>query len=459
MTGFKITGGRKLKGSITTNTSKNGAVCMMVASLLNEGETVLHRIPKIEEVYRYKELMESMNVEVVWVNEKTKQVAKNIEEEKHYTSLKIKIKKGGINLKKLDKDVANKIRSFTFVGALIHSFKKFNWPNSGGCKMGERTVAAHKYGLEYFGIDIKTKESFYEIKWKGKNLIPAESIPMYESSDTGAINLLIAAAKIKGETTIKFAPQNYQVLDVVYLLERFGVKVDVLAANTFKIIGVEKINCDVEHFNSEDPIDAMFFITSSIVTNSNLTIKNAPINFLELELEKLKRMNVKFAISKKYLSKNRKTNLVNIKIFSRNENNKNERLVALYDKIHTAPFPAINNDNLPFFVPIATLAEGITLIHDWTWENRAIYFMELNKLGADLRLADQHRVYINGVKELKANEIVCPPALRPAAIILVTMLASKGVSILRNVYSIKRGYQDIAERLNKIGAKIEVLKD
>jgi len=85
--------------------------------------------------------------------------------------------------------------------------------------------------------------------------------------------------------------------------------------------------------------------------------------------------------------------------------------------------------------------------------------MELNKLGGDLRLADQHRVYINGVNELKANEIVCPPALRPAAIILVAMLAAKGVSILRNVYSIKRGYEDIAERLNKIGAKIEVLKE
>jgi UDP-N-acetylglucosamine 1-carboxyvinyltransferase len=456
MTGFKITGGRKLKGSISTNTSKNGAVCMMVASLLNDGETILHRIPKIEEVFRYKELMESMNVEVKWINEKTKEIAKNTEEEKYCTSLKIKIKKGGINLKNLDKDVANKIRSFTFVGALIHTFKKFSWPNSGGCKMGERTVAAHKYGLEYFGIDINTKESFYEIKWKDKKLTPAESVPMYESSDTGAINLLIAAAKIKGETNIKFAPQNYQVLDVVYLLEKFGVKVEMLATNTFKITGVEKINCNVEHFNSEDPIDAMFFITSSIVTNSNLTIKNAPIDFLELELEKLKRMNVKFNISKKYLSKNGKTDLVDIKIFSRN---KNQKLIALYDKIHTAPFPAINNDNLPFFVPIATLAEGITLIHDWTWENRAIYFMELNKLGADLRLADQHRVYINGVKELKANEIVCPPALRPAAIILVAMLAAKGMSTLRNVYSIKRGYEDIAERLNKIGAKIEILKN
>ena len=322
--------------------------------------------------------------------------------------------------------------------------------------MGERTVAAHKYGLEYFGIEIKTKENNYEIKWKDKNLYPSESIAMYESSDTGAVNLILAAAKVKGETIIKFAPQNYQVLDVVYLLEKFGVKIEILASNTFKVHGIEKINVNVEHYNSEDPIDAMFFIASAIVTNSNLIIKNAPIDFLLLELEKLKRMGVKFSLSKRYLSKNGITNLIDIKILARN---RSEKLTALHDKIHTAPFPAINNDNLPFFVPIAALSDGITLIHDWTWENRAIYFMELNKLGADLRLADQHRVYINGVQELKANDIVCPPALRPAAIILVAMLSAKGVSILRNVYSIKRGYEDISERLNKIGAKIEVLKE
>jgi UDP-N-acetylglucosamine 1-carboxyvinyltransferase len=184
---------------------------------------------------------------------------------------------------------------------------------------------------------------------------------MYESSDTGAVNLILAAAKVKGETVIKFAPQNYQVLDVVYLLEKFGVKIEILSSNTFKVHGIEKINVNVEHYNSEDPIDAMFFIASAIVTNSNLTIKNAPIDFLLLELEKLKRMGVKFSLSKRYLSKNGITNLIDIKILARNGN---EKLIALHDKIHTAPFPAINNDNLPFFVPIAALSDGITLIHD-----------------------------------------------------------------------------------------------
>jgi UDP-N-acetylglucosamine 1-carboxyvinyltransferase len=134
------------------------------------------------------------------------------------------------------------------------------------------------------------------------------------------------------------------------------------------------------------------------------------------------------------------------------------KLKAPADKIHALPYPGINSDNLPFFVPIATLAEGQTLIHDWMWENRAIYFTELNRLGAQITLADPHRAFITGPTKLKAAQVVCPPALRPAMIILIAMLAAPGTSILRNVYSISRGYEDVAARLNSIGAKIEVMK-
>jgi UDP-N-acetylglucosamine 1-carboxyvinyltransferase len=117
----------------------------------------------------------------------------------------------------------------------------------------------------------------------------------------------------------------------------------------------------------------------------------------------------------------------------------------------------LQNDSLPFFVPIVIKASGTTLIHDWTWENRAIYFTELNKLGAKITLADPHRVFIEGPTKLKGAQIICPPALRPSASIFIAMLGAEGTSILRNIYSISRGYADIAARLNSIGAKIEVL--
>jgi UDP-N-acetylglucosamine 1-carboxyvinyltransferase len=430
---FRVEGGRKLSGTIVTNTSKNGAINMMVAALINNGTTTLHGIPHIEEVYRYKELLESVGVKIRWVHDDTA----------------LEITPGTkLSFNKINKEVAARIRSFTFAGAFIHYTDTFNLPHSGGCKMGERTVASHKYALSYLGVSVETKENHYVVTHK--KLARNESIPLYESSDTGAITAILAAAKIPGTTTIKFAPPNYQVQDVCFLLERYGVKIDGIGTTTLTVHGKSDINMYVEHHNSEDPIESMFFISAAIVTKSTLTISRAPIEFLELELEKLKRMGQKFKLSKEYLSLNKRTKLVDITIFP-------SKLTAPHEKIHAQPFPGINNDNLPFFVPIALVAQGQTLIHDWTWENRAIYFTELNRLGADIKLLDPHRALIAGPSRLRGAQIVSPPALRPTAIILIAMLAAEGTSLLRNVYSIKRGYADIAERLNSIGAKITVL--
>jgi UDP-N-acetylglucosamine 1-carboxyvinyltransferase len=193
------------------------------------------------------------------------------------------------------------------------------------------------------------------------------------------------------------------------------------------------------------------FISACIVTDSKLTITRCPIDFLALELEKLTRMNLKFKILKKYYSYNGRTKLVDIEIFP-------SKLIALIDKIHSNPYPGINIDNLPFFVPIAIKAKGQTMIHDWVYENRAIYFTELNRLGANIALADPHRIYINGGTKLKPAQVVCPPALRPSMVILISMLGAEGTSILRNVYMINRGYEEIAKRLNSIGADIKILK-
>jgi UDP-N-acetylglucosamine 1-carboxyvinyltransferase len=119
----------------------------------------------------------------------------------------------------------------------------------------------------------------------------------------------------------------------------------------------------------------------------------------------------------------------------------------------------MNMDNLPYFVPIAATAKGRTLIHDWSYENRAIYYTELTKLNANVQLADVHRAYVTGPTRWKAAEVICPPALRPAVLVLIGMLAAPGTSILRNVYSISRGYEDLATRLNQLGASIEVFRE
>ncbi|MEQ1561709.1 MAG: UDP-N-acetylglucosamine 1-carboxyvinyltransferase, partial [Nitrospira sp.] len=429
---FRIVGGKKLSGTIQTNSSKNGAMGLFCASLLNKKPTTLHGIPRIEEISRAIEIFDSIGVKVEWIDK---------------NSVKITPPKK-FKLNNIDIKSAGRIRSvLMMIGSLIHSEKKFNIPHEGGCKMGQRTIAAHRYGLESLGVKILTKESHYEIS--SKKLKPAD-IVLYEASDTATENLLMASALIPGKTTLRFCPPNYQVQDVCFFLEKCGVKIEGIGTTTLVIHGIKEINTPIEYYNSEDPTESMMFLSAGIVTNSSITITRCPIDFLSVELLKLEKMGLKYKKTENYLAKNGRTKLCDITIYP-------SKLKALYDKIHASAYPGINSDNLPFFVPIASQAKGTTLIHDWMWENRAIYFTELNRLGANIVLADQHRAIIQGPTELKGNQVVCPPALRPATIVLVAMLGAKGVSILRNVYSIRRGYENIAERLTSLGADIKLL--
>lgn len=431
---FKIQGGQKLSGEISTNTSKNGAMGLLCAALLNRGKTILHGIPQIEEVKRIVEVFESIGVSVRWLGPGSLEIA---------PPKKFK-------LENIDRQAAMKTRTILmFLGPLIHLYNDFELPHSKGCSLGRRTAIAHIYGFEELGVKIKSKTDSYHVK-VGR-LKPAEVI-MYEAGDTPTENVLLAAAKIPGQTTVKFGTSNYMVQEVCFFLQKCGVRIDGIGTSTLTVHGVSEINQTIEYHNGEDPIESMMFLSAAIVTQSRITIKRCPIDFLALELYKLKKMGFKYKQSKIYKSNNAQMNLVDITTFPSD-------LKAPEEKIHALPYPGINMDNLPFFVPIAAMAKGESLIHDWVYENRAIYYMELTKLGAKMILADPHRVYIEGPTKFKSAQIVCPPALRPAMIILIAMLAAEGTSILRNVYSISRGYEEIAERLNLLGAKIEVLNN
>ena len=430
---FQVNGGKKLSGTIKTNFSKNGSVGLLCASLLNKGKTTLHGIARIEEVYRVIEILESIGVKVSWTNQNSVQI----------------IPPAKFKLENINIESAVKTRSIVMLmGPMIHFLKSFSLPHAQGCSLGKRTIAAHTYALEKLGVKIKTTTSNYEIK---APKLKTSEIVMYESGDTACENILTASALIEGKTIISFASANYMVQEVCFFLEALGVKIDGIGTSTLTVHGIKEINKDIEYWNSEDPIESMMFISACIVTDSRLTITRSPIDFLSLELEKFKRMGLKFKILKKYFSYNGRTKLADIEILP-------SKLKALADKIHSNPYPGINIDNLPFFVPIAIRAKGQTMIHDWVYENRAIYFTELNRLGANITLADPHRVYINGGTKLRAAQVVCPPALRPSMVILISMLAAEGTSILRNVYMINRGYEEIAKRLNSIGADIKILK-
>lgn len=430
---FEINGGKKLSGTIRTNYSKNGSVGLLCASLLNKGKTILHGIARIEEVYRVIEILESIGVSVKWTDKNTVEI--------------VPPKK--FDLSSLNIASAVKTRSIVMIiGPLIHMMKLFAIPHAQGCHLGKRTIAAHSYSLEELGVKIKVTENEYVVS--SSKLSPRDII-MYEAGDTAIENILMAVAKIPGTSTIKFASSNYMVQEMCFFLETCGVKIEGIGTSTLVVHGIQDLNETIEYHNSEDPIESMTFITAAIATDSTLTISHSPIDFLELELYKLEKMGLKYKISKRYKSANGKTNLADITIFP-------SKFKALDDKIHANPYPGINIDNLPFFVIPAMKAKGQTLIHDWTYENRAIYLTELNRMDAQVTLADPHRLYVEGGSSLKPAQIVCPPALRPSVVIMIAMLAAPGRSVLRNVYMINRGFENIAERLRSIGADIKVLQ-
>ncbi len=434
---LRVKGGTQLSGAIDVKSSKNAGVALLCASLLNAGTTVLRKVARIEEVNRLLEVLESIGVKATWLN------AENVLE---------LVVPADLDLAAMDADAARRTRSIImFLGPLMHRYDDFELPYAGGCDLGTRTVEPHMTALRPFGLKVLATEGSYHASTSA-GVVPERPIVLTERGDTVTENALLAAARCDGVTVIRNASPNYMVQDLCFFLVKLGVGVEGIGTTTLRVTGKPVIHCDVEYAPSEDPIEAMSLIAAAIVTRSSITVRRVPIEFMEIELALLEEMGFHYERSDEYPAENGQTRLVDITTHESD-------LHAPIDKIHPMPFPGLNIDNLPFFAVIAATADGQTMLHDWVYENRAIYLTELNKLGAQVKLLDPHRVLIEGPTHWSGSEIVCPPALRPAVVILLAMLAAKGTSVLRSVYVINRGYEDLAERLNALGAQIETFRD
>jgi UDP-N-acetylglucosamine 1-carboxyvinyltransferase len=396
----------------------------------------LRRVARIEEVNRLLEVLDSIGVQTKWLGNNDLEI----------------IPPRDLDLGSMDEDAARRTRSIImFLGPLLHRYDTFELPYAGGCTLGLRTVEPHMSALRRFGLEVKASEGSYHAS-VNRAIEPERPIVLTERGDTVTENVLMAAALYPGTTIIRNASPNYMVQDLCFFLQKLGIDIQGVGTTTLTVTGRADIDVDVDYAPSEDPIEAMSLLTAAIVTGSSITIKRVPIEFLEIELSLLEEMGLKYELSDEYLARNDQTRLVDI-------TTQPSELHAPIDKIHPMPFPGLNIDNLPFFAAIAAVADGQTLIHDWVYENRAIYLVELNKLGAEVTLLDPHRVMIEGPTRWSGAEVICPPALRPAVVILLAMLASRGTSVLRSTYAIHRGYEGLADRLNLLGANIEPFRD
>jgi len=290
------------------------------------------------------------------------------------------------------------------------------------------------------GVEVTSDKKFYDFKKKNKSVSTQgpgapKDVVLDEFSVTATENVLLFASSQNCKTTLKIADQDYQVQELIKVLEKMGAKIKYAGPHIFEIIGTEKLkgfNCSL----IADPVEAGTFIVAVLATQGDVLVKNVETEYLSLFLKKMKSFgaNLEFPEPRAV----RVLPSPNIKM----------------TKIQSMPYPGIHTDLQPNFGILATQTKGATLIHDPLFEGRLKYLEELNKMGADIIFCDPHRAIINGPTILHGIEI---PSLdlRAGAALIIAGLVANGVTTINNAYQVDRGYEKIEERLQKLGADIK----
>ena len=282
---LRIVGGRKLSGSIPVKTSKNAAVALLCASLLNKGRTTLRSLARIEEVNRIIEVLTSIGVRVRWLPDSN--------------DLEI-IAPGQARPRehRRSRPPAAPAPSSCSSARCCTSCRAFELPYAGGCDLGTRTVEPHLSALQAFGLDVAATHGLLRRPPSSPAASPPAPIVLTERGDTVTENVLLAAARHPGITVIRNASPNYMVQDLCFFLQALGVRIDGIGTTTLTVHrGRSDIDMDIEYYPSEDPIEAMSLIAAAVVTESTITIERVPIEFLEIELATLEEMGLKFDIT------------------------------------------------------------------------------------------------------------------------------------------------------------------
>jgi UDP-N-acetylglucosamine 1-carboxyvinyltransferase len=414
---FIIKGGNPLVGEVEVRGAKNAAFPILSASLLTNQTCVIENIPLIEDVFKMIKILEACGAEISWTGKRKIEI----------NSAKIKPSKIPYNLVRCFRG------SVLLLGSLLARFKTMKLPDPGGCVIGSRPIDTHLDAFQQAGINISSEKNFY-IFSRGKRNGFSE-IVLKEISVTATENMLLLAALNPKKTVIKIADMDYQVQDLIKVLEKMGAEINYSNVREIEIIGKKRLK-GFKHAIVSDPIEAGTFIVAALATKGRVLVKNAELSYLSLFLKRLKDFGARFKII------DSKT----IKIFPSPG--------LKIDKIQSLPYPGIHSDLQPELGVLATQTKGATLIHDPLYEGRLNYLNELNKMGADIVFCDPHRAIVYGPTQLQGIEIPSSD-LRAGAAMIIAGLIAKGVTTINNVYQIDRGYEKIEERLQLLGADIK----
>lgn len=431
MESFIIEGGHRLSGTITPQGAKNEALEVICATLLTTEEVIIYNVPDILDVNNLIKLLQDIGVKV-------KKRAPN----------EYSFQADEVNLDYLESvDFVKKCSSLRgsvlMIGPLLGRFGKATIAKPGGDKIGRRRLDTHFLGFKNLGARFVRLEDrdVYEIQ---ADKLVGQYMLLDEASITGTANIIMAAVMAEGTTTIYNAACEPYIQQLCKMLNAMGAKITGIGSNLLTIEGVQKLSA-TEHHILPDMIEVGSFIGMAAMIGDGVRIKDVSIQNLGLILDTFHRLGVQIIVDGDDLIIPRQDHYV-IDSF----------IDGTIMTISDAPWPGLTPDLISVLLVVATQAQGSVLFHQKMFESRLFFVDKLIDMGAQIILCDPHRAVVIGhdhAKILRAGRMSSPD-IRAGIALLIAALSAQGTSRIDNIAQIDRGYENIEERLNALGAKI-----
>ncbi len=416
---FIINGRRSLKGEISVSGSKNAALKIFPAAILTREKIRVLNTPEIEDVSRAQEMLLTLGHEV-------KKIKPGIVDIKFQTQKCVA----------LPPELVNKFRaSIMFVGPILATCGEVLFPHPGGCVIGAGTRPIDLFldSFQKMGAKLEIKDGYYCLKLKAKKLKGVE-IFFSKVSVTATESLMMTSCLAEGETILKNSAMEPEISALANFLNSCGAKIEGAGTPTIKIKGVKKLGGG-EYKIIPDRIEAGTFAMLAAASNSgNVLIKNCEPKHLEALWALFDKIGVNFVLNK---------DSILIK--------PSKKLLAC--EITTHEYPGFATDLQSAYTVLMTQAHGLSLIHETIYDRRLLFADMLTQMGANIIMADPHRVIVNGPSKLHGRKLVSPD-LRAGMALIIAALIAQGKTEIDNIYQIDRGYERLEERLKKLGADI-----
>lgn len=431
MKSFEITGGCRLSGEITPQGAKNEALQVLCAVLLTREEVTISNIPDISDVRLLIEMLGDLGVQVTRVSADTYTFrAEEVKTEKMHDAAflsKARMLRGSVML----------------AGPMLSRFRRTVLPRPGGDKIGRRRMDTHIVGLQKLGVEADYESSgAYYLLSAGK--LTGADILLDEPSVTGTANILMASVMAEGETTIYNAACEPYIQQLCTMLNSMGANISGIKSNLLTIRGVKSLN-GCRHTLLPDMIEVGSFLGLAAMTGSSIRIKNAGIPHLGIIPDRFRQLGINFHIEGDDI-------VVPEQETYEIQNDLDGSILTIYDH----PWPGLTPDLISVMLVVAVQARGSVIIHQKMFESRLFFVDKLIDMGARIVLCDPHRATVIGLgNRYRLRGItMSSPDIRAGMALLIASLSAEGKSLIHNIEQIDRGYQDLDQRLNSLGAMI-----